>query len=399
MKAKAIIPICVAVGLLLIIMIACPKEKVLVVSSSPVSTPVSSKKPVIKVFLENSGSMDGYMCDGSQLKDAIYDYVSDLNRVANSTKLYYINSQIINFNGDITSYVKNLNPKTFSQAGGNRSNSDLGKVLDTVLGTVDKNTVAVFISDCILDLPSNNAQKFLTTCEIQIKNDIIKTQKRVPNLAVEILKLSSDFDGKYFYPNGSVEELKNVKRPYYIWIFGDKNILAKLNSEVSLSMLYKYNLDGIVAFTNKGDVPFEIKNRALTGNAMKSQRGEYKATIFANMSGTLQPDEEVLDKNNYSFNSKEIKIEGISVINDKNSKYTHFFNISIPDNVVLTQESLSFNAPKLPYWVEATNDETGTNVKKNISKTTGIKYLIQGVADAYRNEEIVTMFNFNMKRK
>lgn len=39
--------------------------------------------------------MDGYMCDGSQLKDAVYDYISDLNRNTSSTELYYINSKII----------------------------------------------------------------------------------------------------------------------------------------------------------------------------------------------------------------------------------------------------------------------------------------------------------------
>ena len=32
----------------------------------------------LKVYVENSGSMDAYMCAGSNLKDAVFDYVSDL---------------------------------------------------------------------------------------------------------------------------------------------------------------------------------------------------------------------------------------------------------------------------------------------------------------------------------
>ena len=38
----------------------------------------------LNVYVENSGSMNGYMCNGSNLKDAVYDYVSDLKK--NTTK-------------------------------------------------------------------------------------------------------------------------------------------------------------------------------------------------------------------------------------------------------------------------------------------------------------------------
>ena len=65
------------------------------VSSASVASPMPSQNPLLKVFIENSGSMDGYMCDGSQLKDAIYDYISDINMVSSKSKLYYINSMLI----------------------------------------------------------------------------------------------------------------------------------------------------------------------------------------------------------------------------------------------------------------------------------------------------------------
>lgn len=162
------------------------------------------------------------MCAGSQLKDAVYDYVSELNRYTEATQLYYINSDTIPYKGSLQSYIKDLGPTQFSKAGGNRSNTDLGNIVGRVLNTVTDTTVTIFISDCILDLPSKDAQKFLTNCEITIKEEIISTLKRVPDLGVEILKLTSDFSGRYFYPNGSVETLKDVKRPYYMWIFGKK---------------------------------------------------------------------------------------------------------------------------------------------------------------------------------
>lgn len=81
-------------------------------------------------------------------------------------------------------------------------------------------SVSIFISDCILDLPVSNSQKFLSRCQISIKNAINEGRNKIPDLGVEIIKMTSDFNGKYYYPNGGIEKLKDVKRPYYIWILG-----------------------------------------------------------------------------------------------------------------------------------------------------------------------------------
>lgn len=355
--------------------------------------------PYLKVFIENSGSMDGYMCDGSQLKDAVYDYVSDLNRFTRSTDFYYINSQIIPYKGNLKSYIKDLTPASFQAAGGNRSSSDMGSLISAVLKTVNDSTVSIFISDCILDLPAKDAQKFLTSCEIEIKDEIINARKRIPNLGVEILMLSSDFEGKYYYPNGAVEALSGVKRPYYMWIFGDKNNLAKLNSNVPLSQLEKYGLSGVVAFTNISEVPYEVKNTSGTGSTVLSGNGAYHFNILADMTTTLQPSEAIQNVVNYAFNNQNIKVEKVVKITAEGSNYTHVITAKIPNSVKVAQERLSFKTPELPGWVAESNDESGTNVRGNLTKTTGIKYLIEGVADAYKGDKTCAEFNINVKRK
>lgn len=396
MNIKPIVSLCLLISFCCVLN-GCRKK--IEVSNTPIASTIKSDKPVLKVLIENSGSMDGYMCDGSQLKDAIYDYVSDLNRNTAMTELFYVNSAIIPYKGNITSYIKNLNPIAFRQAGGNRANTDLGDMIANVLELVNDTTVVVFVSDCILDLPSKDAKDFLTNCEIRIKDEIINTQKRMPNLGIEILKLSSDFRGKYFFTNGSVEILKDVKRPYYIWIFGDKNYLAKLNSAVPFSQLAKYDLGGIVAFTNQSAVPFDIFNDGLTSKVVVPSHGDYHITILADFSTTLQPDGMVQDKRNYTFNNSTLTVDGIYPISDHKSKYTHFIKLTIPKGTNVAQDCLTFNTPNLPSWVSESNDESGTNIQANIDKTTGIKYLIQGVADAYKNEKVSTTFNFNVKRK
>lgn len=343
--------------------------------------------------------MDGYMCDGSQLKDAIYDYISDLNRSTDTTSLYYINSQIIPYKGNLSSYIRDLNPETFHKAGGNRASTDLGNIIASVLASVNNTTVAILISDCILDLPSKDAKKFLTHCEIRLKDEIINTRKRVHDLGIEILKMSSDFDGKYFYPDGKVENLRGVKRPYYIWIFGNKNYLAQLNSAVPLSQLEKHGLKGIVSFSNLSDVPFELFNNNQTGKVAIPSNGAYHLIAKADFRTTLQPDGVVLDKTNFSFHNPVISVDGIYPISDSKSEYSHYIKFSIPATTPIAQEAITFSKAKMPSWVSASNDETGTNIQKNLDKTIGIRYLIQGVADAYKDDKEYSILKFNVKHK
>jgi hypothetical protein len=47
-----------------------------------------------------------------------------------------------------------------------------------------------------------------------------------------------------------------------------------------------------------------------------------------------------------------------------------------------------------PDWLEEANDDSGKDVRNNINKTTGIKYLVQGVADAYKKQEQLVDFKF-----
>lgn len=386
-----------AIVVILGTMLSCSNK--IEVSSEPIASTIRTTQPVLNVYIENSGSMDGYMCDGSEFKDCIYDFVSELNRSTKKTNLNYINSVAIPYRGDLFSYIKNLNPIGFKLAGGNRSNTDVGRVIGEVLANVTDTSVCILVSDFILDVPSKNAKNFLINNEITIKQRIIETQKRVPNLGVEILKLSSKFDGSYYYPDGKVEKLTNVNRPYYIWIFGDKNCLAKLNTDVPFSLLEKYKLSGIASFTNGSAIPFEIKNQSGTSKVVVPAHGGYHLMILADFRTTLQTDGAILDKSNFSFNNNSIQVDGVYPITDKKSSYTHFIKFTIPKGTQVAQEVLTFSSPKMPEWVNASNDETCANVMKNLDKTTGIKYLIQGVADAFKNETVSTTMQFNVKRK
>lgn len=382
----------------LILLLSCSGDEI-IVNSDNNPNQISDIKPILKVYIENSGSMDGYMCDGSQLKDAIFDYVSDLSTCVDTTQLYYINNRVIPYHADLEQYIKTMNPITFQKAGGNRSNSDLSKMLSTVLDAMTDSTVSIFVSDCILDLPVSDAQRFLSTCQISIKNTINKGRKNIPLLGVEILKMKSDFNGKYFYQNGGSEVLTNVKRPYYIWIFGNSNVLAKLNTEVLFKGLEKYGYDNIISYCPKTSIPYDITNRALISKTINPIKGDYNATIRADFCTTLQSEDVLLNLDNYSFNNQNLIIENIKPIIATEREYSHFINITIPKGVNIAEDYLILKAPNMPSWVLESNDESGENVKGNLDKTTGIKYLIGGVSDAYKKDNVLTTVKFTVKRK
>lgn len=387
----------IAITLSAILLLGCRGDKI-VVEAENNPNPISAIKPILKVYIENSGSMNGYMCDGSQLKNAVFDYISDLGPHT-TTKLNYINNKIIPYKGELEQYIKTMTPATFKQLGGNLSHSDISEMLSMILREMTDSTVSIFVSDCILDLPVSNSQKFLHTCRISIKNAFNEGRAKIPNLGVEIIKMTSDFNGKYFLPNGGSVGLKDVKRPYYIWIFGNSNILAKLNSEVAITELEKYGFEGIVSYSKEVTTPYDIKNRALISTIINPINGNYNATIRANFSATLQPETVIQNLSNYVFNNSSLMIEEIRPIIVTGSQYTHFINIVIPKGVNIAQGNLFFKAPEMPSWVLESNDDSGKDIKNNLNRTTGIKYLIEGVAEAYKKENILTTFKFTVKRK
>ena len=339
--------------------------------------------------------MDAYMCPGSNLKDAVFDYISDLQKYSDNCTLYYVNSKIIPYGGKLQSYIKDLTPTSFAKAGGDRTNTDLRTIFGNILSVHKKNTVTVFVSDCILDLPQNSLD-FFGNCEVSVKNTFNEALTRNPELGVMILKMESKFDG-YWYCGGNKEYLSNVKRPYYIWIIGNKKILADLNTKVPVN-----DIIGVVkeycAYVNNNNsaVPFDIEKKIYVVN----HHNVIKVNLLADLRESLQNETTISNTSLYTLsNPTQASAAAISKITAPGSQYSHLIQLEINSPATLKSQSLTFTYPLMADWVEKSNDDTGENVKQNIDKTTGIKYLIKGVADAYKNSTTFGTITFNLKNR
>lgn len=393
MNKKIIIPIVVILVAIIVAASALRGGSKVSLEWDAVSPTTDNVQPFeLNVYVENSGSMDGYMCAGSNLKDAVFDYVSDLRKESSKISLAYINSQIIPCNESLDNYIQNLTPASFAQAGGNRTNTDLRRIFDMMLQKQKKNTVTVFVSDCILDIPQN-AVEYFGNCQVSIKNSFNQALARNPQLGVQIIKLQSKFDG-YWYCGQNKELLNNVKRPYYIWVIGDRQILAKINKEIPCDNIIK-GIDGYCAFSSPEVIPFDIAKKRYVVN----HTNKIDVEILTDLSKSLMSENVLSDPNNYSLDTPtQARAISCERITDKNSKYSHVLKVELENPQSINIETVTVRFPSLPSWVSTTNDDTGKNIKQNLTKTTGIFYLINGVAEAYKTSAPYGEISFKIKK-
>ena len=394
MNKKIVIPTILVVLLIIIVISTCMGggSKIEIICDRVDAPAIKNDSLELKVYVENSGSMDAYMCPGSNLKDAVFDYISDLKKHTYSCSLYYINSQIIPYKGNLDSYIKDLTPSSFALAGGNRANTDLRAIISAILRHHKQNTISVFVSDCILDISGNTAD-FFGNCQISIKNAFNDALSRDKNLGVEIIQLESKFDG-YWYCGNNSEKLSSVKRPYYIWIIGSNNNLAMLNKNVKVDDIIG-GIKNYCAFSPSQKIPFDFDKKKY----MPGHTRTIKPELLVNLDRSLQSELQIENKSNYKFtNPTQISILSIQKIN-AGSPYSHVIELGITNPETLKSETITFSYPNIPDWVVRSNDTTGTEIKKNIDKTTGILYLVKGVSEAYKSYTDFGSISFNLKNK
>lgn len=394
---KIVVPIAIFVIAMIVVISTCSRSNKIILENDSVKTEnIDSLTEHIKlnVYMENSGSMDAYMCPGSDLKDAVFDYVSDLSTYSDSLNLFYVNSEIFPYKGDLQSYIKDLTPKSFAEAGGDRSNTDLRKIFELVMKKQRNNTVTVFVSDCILDIPED-ATDYFGNCQISMKGTFKEALKNNPNLGVMIMQLSSKFNGNWCCGKQK-RVLKDKKRPYYIWVIGDNRLLAYLSKKVPVNDIYG-GIKDYCAYSGKSYIPFDIQKKSYTVN----RTNKINVEILVDMTSSLQSGEIIKDTNQYkSSNPASTTIKEITEITNANSEYSHVISIEIKNPESVRGETITFSYPNTTSWIEESNDTTGMTIPENIDKTTGIAYLIGGVADAYYKHSIdFGNLTFNLKNK
>lgn len=374
--------------------------------------------PTIKVYVENSGSMDGYVKGVTDFENAVYSYLSDLQHAdlgqkdsashKNRLELNYINSEVLTHKSDVEEFIRKLEPATFKMRGGNRNTSDMSDILDAILKRMESpNDVSIFISDCIFSpgkryKPQDNADEYLVAQQIGIRNHLTEYLMDNPDLGVVVMRLISQFDGNYYNKFDDPTYIKD-KRPFYICLFGHKKQLKRIMNEINkdrivgsgvqnVFMLSKANGElnyGLLFPQCVGEfIPDKAANPKTTVTGAKPEKNggisQFQLAVGVDYSHYLVGETYLMNANNYSISNKAYTL-AISKNSTSNSTYTHVLKLNL-NQPIISKGSIKITLlNRLPEWIAQYTDESGLDINAPgaMEKTYGFKYLMQGIYDAY----------------
>ncbi|MBP3942855.1 hypothetical protein J5U18_04635 [Sphingobacteriaceae bacterium WQ 2009] len=366
----------------------------------------------INIFLENSGSMDGYVRGITDYEAALADLVVEARHHygENNLSVSFVNTDVYPTKVDknISDFFSSLEPTKEPYVVGNQSVSELNELYRMVLERTNKNDISIFISDCIYSLDkSRSTIQGLIFQQSLTKSVFLDKSQEFP-LSTYVIQMESNFDGKYFDKENQVIMLSNEIRPYYIWILGEdgavkdflnKNDLTKykgFKNSYFFTSQADLNLKSEVLGRTKSIGRFNVnrKDKTILEN-INAKDSNFQFTIAVDFSN--YPDKKTItNKGSYKI-TPGFEILNIQAIpennqpelldkNDWNSisnrNYSHIITIRSVDANFPSDFALSFTNA-LPAWIGSSNLDDDSNIRLSLDKTFGLKYLFAGIKGAY----------------
>ncbi len=346
----------------------------------------------INLYIENSGSMDGYVDGSPDFKNALHSYMSDiqLSGIADNISLNFINSQIINKGNDITKFFTGLtSSSTFRKSGGVRKSTDISVVIQKVLENCDADDVAILVSDFIFSPgKGKDAAKYLVSQQITLKGIFADYLHKYPQTGVMFMQLNSIFSGTYYNREDAKTQLKNVERPFYMLIVGNKNAIKTLREKVPETDIKGSGVKNYFITENNFPTPdyavqhgsgnFErsrTNTKHAIANAKKGRDGNLTFNLSVDFSKALLDEKYLLSADNYQLSDKQFSL---SV--EKNGEK---FLIKCSSTAVKTTTLSAKLLKKIPKWIDDFDDEEGLDINAAPNKTYGLKTIIGGIAEAF----------------
>ena len=370
--------------------------------------------PVVNVYLENSGSMDGYVKGTTEFEQIVYNYLVNLKlaKITSELNLFYINSNVLPQQGDVQDFIEKLEPTSFKAKGGNRGTSDISQMIGMIMNEMNDSIVSIFISDCIFSPGrGKDAEDYLNNQKIGIKNVVGQYFNSHPELAVMGYRCMSSFNG-YCYDKNDAGTLYVGKRPFYVWLFGTQGALNRIQNEM---LKNRYQLDGVqnefMAFAGgttmpdscyavkRGSGKFDLNRndpKHSIENLKADKNGKVRFSIEVNNAPLILNDAYLCDTSMYVVNDSKYKVVSVERIKEY-QKYSHIIHIEAervhPSNLEIQL------CTGIPNWPEHYNDDEGNTISEsNADKTFGIKYMTNGIAEAIIRKNFYTRMTININK-
>lgn len=368
----------------------------------------------VRIFMENSGSMDGYVNLNSDFKDALGKIIVKSNNFCQSTRLYFVNNQIYDIEetelkGDVNNFVSQLNAKNMKI--GTTGSSNINKIFSMVLDKTVKDTISILFSDFVYSIKGTDVSDQVANAKNATMGAFMNAIKKDPNFATIILQCSSQFQG-YYYDRNDHALSYNGTRPYYIFIMGSYEQLKYIDQKLELNnsgtgipgLTNKYMLSSKTWLLDENTV--QALTTSYTNSQMiKPERNGYNIDFFRfddndktwnfafalGLKNLFVDSSYLTDKNNYEIEPKDIYL--IKTEFTKDQAALNEVNQFTSPLVLQFEHPQSVQTPnlkvrllnKIPSWVSEANIADDVGQVPSPQQTFAIGSLIEGVFEAFKS--------------
>jgi hypothetical protein len=385
----------------------------------PSETPLDA---TVKIYFENTLSMDGYINGNTAFKDVFRDLlvaVDNENDIDLETEFYLINNKLTptNFGVDNIKISEKLSPNSTANKG-NKGSSNFEEILNAVLQNQEGDVISVIMADFIYspegepDVPSA-----LNKLRTYTQNAFLKAGKQDPDLETRIYSFTSDFKGEYYDINN--KGIRGIKtRPYYYFVIAPADLMHVFAKNIApqLKKTSGYQHEALFTSATFPNISTEILSATANNGRIKARgrdievvsypkRGNLEFAVLTDLRELPVADQYLLDKDNYKLTNPEFSIKDIGVVKGKNidfkekgiikmdpstlvsisnQKFTHAILFEAEGMV---SEDLKFALKKrIPAWINKANSGDDRQIRNDSlekTKTFGFGHLIEGVFKAY----------------
>lgn len=313
----------------------------------------------------------------------------------------------------ITALRNRLPGKTVVEEIGDQGYTDFGAIFDQILNKTGEREVSVLVTDMIYSvrgMQDVNPQRVFADMQGMITS-VFKEQ--VAHKCVLLVQMEASYDGPYYCYDGSVRTVHG-RRPYYIIMVGSREAITRIATEDNYRafadfktlkgyrQMYLYDTGKLYepyySILLSGPevsgrfVPERGQSECITSvqDVEADRDGKVKLAVAVDMRGMLVDERYLTDVTNYRVVADDpVRIERVRPITDKDlsasgRKYakeaTHLMVLSM-ERVSHKQQVGILLQNRLPGWVAKSSSDDDRTVDG--STTFGLRYLMEGIYDAY----------------
>jgi hypothetical protein len=372
----------------------------------------------VSFFIENSGSMFGYVNGSSSFVNAVNDMAQFSSLVKAGTEFSYFlvsgsghDFKTYPLGNDPNTLKAQLNIKHFRKP--SSGSSDLNRMFAMALHKAVSDSISILISDGIYAVnKADDPQKALATEGITTRTTFINRLME-DDIQTLVLKMNSNFRGKFYPGSEFSEEIIDHQRPYYIWVFGRSDLLNEFLSEDRLNNLQGFNDIArfqkmkmhevkykAIGFENSGLRPVLGKINELEVVRSSSRTSSAASlSIAVDFSGIDIPSSYLEDVRNYEI-ADGYQIDGVlssavfpsklttRYLNNLGQVTTHVIQISSINTAQLGLLDIKIKV-KDPEWILESSSNDDHPLKGNSTQTFGFSTLMKGISEAYKEQSNV----------